>query len=727
MSFFSYLRVELNRLFRSRMTWLVVALSAAAPLAGYGLYKPVYVMTRAVGLVANPLMTGALAGAVLFALLTFFELDRVHRSGTAALTDTIASPLALNSARLVALLAAATAASVLVAAAYLPYTAVRMGANFDAPTYFLFVFVIMLPSLWLAVLASAAFYQVVRRVDLGFVMFISFVLLSMGNWFYDNYLMRWVNPLVPTLSDDFSNAVVFRTAAYNRMFWFSVLTGVWLLSLICVRRYGKGLFGSLAVNLRRRPYMPVLAAGLIVWGCHAYIAQPFIDHSPLEFVQVKKQMDKKFALKDTRLDVVFNTRRGTLSGTAVFRIINENSAPRECRLEINPGYTIDRIVAGGRPLPFKDLRDDTNYVKHIVFDMPAGPENELSVSYHGAPRIWAAMRKVLGHGEIISRRFINVRNAHFEPMLEMPDAKEGIETTGRFTMPGDMVPVVTGDTVKLLSENADGTKTWLGHDTSRGLTLYAGDYVKTELAGAGMPVEFYYSRRHQAVMEKLSAKQVMEYTIAYCTARYGRLPFTPGRPLKIIQNSAFMFGGGAFSNFSVMGETYFSDTNLNDRRNGASSAEVLAHETVHQWWGLSGQCRDDENMDWTNEGVTVYTTYRIAKERFGEEYARKNYVEKWKEAVDDKKKNFYNRHPEYLKILPEKYAAELRSGNIGTGEYSLMPLQIYKAAGLAGGEERMDAILAGLYKNGGETMPPFITYGDFLKACGVSAKELDLE
>lgn len=726
MNFFSYLRVEVNRIFRSRMTWLVMLLSAAAPLAGYGLYKSVYASTRATWIIANPSLAGALAGAVLFALLTLFELDRVHKNHTAALTDTIVSPLVLNVARLLALLAAAAAAAAMAAVVYLPYTVVKMGGNFDAPTYFNCYFLLMLPSLWLAVLASAAFYQVIRRVDLSFVMFISFIMMSLGRWFSDDFIMRWVNPLVPVLSDDFSNAQVFRTASYNRMFWFSILIGALLLSLLCVRRYGKGLWGSLAVN-GRRAYLPVLAAGLIAWGCHAYVAQPYIDHSPLEYVQVKKRMDGKFILKDTQLDVTFNTRRGTLTGTAVFRVLNENSGPRECRLEINPGYMIDRIVAGGRDLAFKDLKDDTNYVKHIVFKMPAGPENELSVFYHGAPKVWSAMRRVLGHGEIISRQFINVRNVHFEPMLEMPDAKGGTETTGRFTIPGDMVPVATGDTVKLLSENADGTKTWLARDTGSGLTLYAGDYVKTELAGAGMPIEFYYSRKHQASMEKLSAKQVMEYTIAYCTARYGRLPFTPGRPLKIIQNSAFMFGGGAFSNFSVMGETYFSDMNLNDRKNGASSAEVLAHETVHQWWGLSGQCRDDENMDWTNEGVTVYTTYRIAKERFGEEYARKNYVEMWKRAVNDRKMNFYNRHPEYLKILPEKYAAELRSGNIGAGEYSLMPLTIYKAAQLVGGDKRMDDILAGLYKNGGETMPPFITYGDFLKACGLNGKELNLE
>ena len=44
---------------------------------------------------------------------------------------------------------------------------------------------------------------------------------------------------------------------------------------------------------------------------------------------------------------------------------------------------------------------------------------------------------------------------------------------------------------------------------------------------------------------------------------------------------------------------------------------------------------------WSAEGLTVYTTYRIVKDLYDEDYAQKNYVESWRQAVDDYNLNFY--------------------------------------------------------------------------------------
>ena len=38
---------------------------------------------------------------------------------------------------------------------------------------------------------------------------------------------------------------------------------------------------------------------------------------------------------------------------------------------------------------------------------------------------------------------------------------------------------------------------------------------------------------------------------------------------------------------------------------------------------------------WSNEGVDVYTTYRLMEEKYGKLYAQQNYVDKWKTAVDE--------------------------------------------------------------------------------------------
>ena len=59
----------------------------------------------------------------------------------------------------------------------------------------------------------------------------------------------------------------------------------------------------------------------------------------------------------------------------------------------------------------------------------------------------------------------------------------------------------------------------------------------------------------------------------------------------------------------------------------------------------------EPDSPWSAEGLTVYTTYRIVKELYGEEYAQTHYIDQWKQEVDDYYLNFYVRHPKYLDIL----------------------------------------------------------------------------
>ena len=86
MKFSSLFRVELGRLFRSRLTWAVLGITAAAPAVGFTFYCPLSGSLNSTAL-ANPALGGSLAGALVFALLTVLELDRVHSSHTDVLTD----------------------------------------------------------------------------------------------------------------------------------------------------------------------------------------------------------------------------------------------------------------------------------------------------------------------------------------------------------------------------------------------------------------------------------------------------------------------------------------------------------------------------------------------------------------------------------------------------------------------------------------------------------------
>ena len=150
---------------------------------------------------------------------------------------------------------------------------------------------------------------------------------------------------------------------------------------------------------------------------------------------------------------------------------------------------------------------------------------------------------------------------------------------------------------------------------------------------------------------------------------------------------------------------------------------MLAHEIIHQWWGLGVSLADMEDANWTDEGMTTYSTYRLMAELKGEEYARANYVEKWERTTSQNAQSFYMRHPEYLAILPEAYAAEVKAAADSVNWYDGTALMSYRAEQKIG-RERLDAALARLYTQGGGELPPYITLGDFLNACDLEEGEI---
>ncbi|MFR8334330.1 MAG: hypothetical protein ACLU9S_19880 [Oscillospiraceae bacterium] len=134
----------------------------------------------------------------------------------------------------------------------------------------------------------------------------------------------------------------------------------------------------------------------------------------------------------------------------------------------------------------------------------------------------------------------------------------------------------------------------------------------------------------------------------------------------------------------------------------------------------------DEESPWSSEGLTTYTTYRIVKELYGPEVAQKDFVDQWQEDVDGYYRNFYVRHPEYLDALPEQYRSNIAGDLRGVRHYSEMALKIQKAEELVGGEAAIDEILRTLFTQEPDPQFPYLTYQNFLDACGLTEEELHL-
>ena len=719
--------LELGRLLQSRLTWLIVLLTVLSPAAGLVLYRPATSTTMLSLYLANPAMAGGVAGGILFGALTVYELDRVSRSRADVLMDAAVSPLTMALTRLLALLAAAVGTLALTMLVWLPVSAGLIGSVFSGVDYALAYGLLMGLALPLSILAAGAAYQFTRRADLSLVLFAAFAALSLTVW-ADDWQLCWLNPCVWALSDDFSNFRVFRSVAWMRLTWLAALAGVWTVSYLCVRQYGKGLFGSLARGVRRA-YRPVIALALLACSGTAYAAQPFIDHSNpdltvMSFYEIPYAEGVTFVSRSAQ--VFPDTAAGTVTGRASYWFENTSGQEQSISFGVNPGYTISNVQVGGADVPFT-VSDYQEYNEaRLEVTIPAEEQVELTMEYSGFPQ--ESLPTMQG-GKELSADYLCLENSALSPrVMNVLPGENGYPAAIEITLPASMTAVPFGSSeAEVVSENDDGTRIWRYEDNGAGGILYAGDYVREDIEAGGMTIQFYYGRKHQSVMEAAGAVDAVKAVVDYCTEHYGKLSFGSGETLKLIQ-SRVAGGGYATDGASLLDEADFTANNLGDAAKGGGAGEVMIHELVHQWWGLGNMFdTSDSTSPWSAEGLTVYTTYRIVKELYGEAYAQEHYVDQWQQAVDDYYLDFYVRCPEYLERLPESVRLNISNSLSGMRQYCEMPLKILKAEQLVGGEEAMDQILNSLFNRELDPMYPYLTYQEFLDACGLTEEDLSLD
>ena len=718
--------LELQRLLQSRLTWLIMALTVLSPVLGLVFYKPATSTTMLSMYLANPAIAGGVAGAILFGLLAIFELDRARRSRVDILTDAVVSPLTTALTRLLALLTAAVLTVGLTMLVWLPISAGLIGSVFTGANYVLAYLLLMGLALPLGILAAAAAYQFTRRTDLSIVLFIAFCALSITVW-ADDWQLCWLNPCVWALSDDFSNFRVFRSVAWMRLTWLAALVGVWTISYLCIRQYGKGIFGSLARSVRRI-YRPAVALALLACSGTTYAAQPFIDNSNpdltvMSFYEIPYAEGVTFLSRSAQ--VFPDTDAGTVTGRASYQFQNTSGQEQSISFGINPGYTISNVQANGTDVPFT-VSDYQEYNEALLeVTIPAEEEVELTMEYSGFPQ--ESMPTMQG-GKELSSEYLCLENSALSPrVMNVLPGEAGYPTTIEITLPASMIAIpFSSSEAEVISENEDGTRTWRYEANSAGGILYAGDYICEQIEAGGMTIEFYYGRKHQAVMEEAGAVDAVKAVVDYCTEHYGKLSYGTGDTLKLIQ-SRVAGGGYAVDGASLLDEADFTAANLGDVQKGGGAGEVMIHELVHQWWGLGNMFDTvDSTSPWSAEGLTVYTTYRIVKELYGEDYAREHYVDQWQQAVDDYYLNYYVRHPEYLEMLPENEQLAISNSLSQVRQYNEMPLKILKAEQLVGGEDAMDQILYNLFNRELDPAYPYLTCQDFLDACHLTEEDLNL-
>lgn len=721
--------LEFGRLLQNRLTWLMILLTVISPAAGLFLYKPATATTMLSLYLANPAIAGGVVGGILFGLLTIFELDRVSRSRADVLMDAAVSPLTMALVRLLALLAVAVVTVALTMLVWLPISMHLIGSVFGGMDYVLAYLLLMGLALPLSILAAAAAYQFTRRVDLSLVLFAAFAALSLTVW-ADDWQLCWLNPCVWALSDDFSNFRIFRSVAWMRLTWLAALAGVWTVSYLCIRQYGKGVLGSLAASVRRI-YRPAIALLLLVCSGTAYAAQPLVDQSnPDEMAMTFYEVPyaENVVCTGRSAQVFPNTSTGSLSGTASYQFQNTSGQKQNVAFGINPGYTISNVQVNGADVPFSVSEYQEYNEAMLEVTIPVDEQAELVMEYSGFPQESRNMSTMQGSKEI-STEYLCLENSALSPrLMNVMPGENGYPATIEITLPASMTAIPFGSSeAEVIAEHDNSTKTWRYEANGTGGILYAGDYICENIEAGGMTIEFYYGRKHQSVMEAAGAVEAVKSVVDYCTEHYGSLSFGTGETLKLIQ-SRVTGGGYATNGASLLDEADFTADNLGNADKGGGAGEVMIHELVHQWWGLGNMFdTSDATSPWSAEGLTVYTTYRIVKELYGDAYAQEHYIDQWQQAVDDYYLDFYVRNPDYLANLPEDKQLEITGNLTYVRQYCEMPLKILKAEQLVGGEDAFDQILNRLFNRELDPMYPYLTYQDFLNACGLAEEDLNLD
>ncbi len=729
--------IEMRRLLRKKSFWLIVFFCCLLPFLGV---IPMTFTTEILSnkYIANPVLVSAAAGGILWALLTVIEASRVHRTGTDVLTDAVSSPTALPAARMAAQLILSAGAACLCMLIWIPYTAHKMEYLFSLRFYVLNYLILLLPSWWISMLMMESIYQFTRRAEAAGLIYA----LLCGCCLLPNvmlsYSLRWLCPTVTTYSDAFTTYWPLRVAAYSRVIWLGVTASLYLLSLMSVRKNQRGFLASFLCGCKNG-ILPALAAVLI--ACSALLGrmQPFVDHGKMYFedrdrLYANHSQKNNLTAVNANYTVTPHCAEGTVSGEAVYQLKNNSGysiTDPTFSVLLNPGYQIDSFTMNGMPVQYEMNPDVHDNDREIRFTLPQPCEGELKMSYHGMPAQQRSNMPFLIMSTVDPDYVALYRTSALPMMLDILISGYGAQYS--IILPENLTPFLDYQRMTSYEPDGNGNNIWsmpLQMDTI--FNLQAGKYRTKQFEAGGIDVDFSYGGIYEDVVEKEDICGAVKATINYCTEHYGPIRHSVEDRLSLLQTSEMIPGGWASYGWSTWFEHTLTPETMSDSEKGASGKEVFMHEMIHQWWGELGVSFTEEEL-WSCEGMTVYSTYRLAKELYGEQYAKKYYVEKWLDNVKQQDRNFYNRHPEYIDKLPAFLRIKLDRENDSVNHYSRMALMLLQAERLLGGEAAMDEKLHEIYNKytemeaDGDYNTDAVSFDDFLTLCGLREEELRVD
>ncbi len=727
---------EVRRILSERLTWLFMALTVTGAvwfcLNGTG-------RTASDAFMVSAAQSSAFLGAFLFMLLSVVQFHRDYKNHTDVIVLTSTDPIHHQIRRTLALLCVAVVTTLLITLFSLPYSMVKTGDYFQLATFLTAWCLIFFGTLVFTILLSAGFYLLTKRVEATCIIMAGLILLSVmleGMYALNpSYLFYWVQTTAGDFSDLITNQFQIDMLVWNRLFCLLAALGIWVLGLCSVRRYGRGLLGSLFAN-SRRVWMPLcLVAMLLLFGV-SYAFEPIFDDSkPMDysgmmssgtgittFVGSAPEVgNPNLTLTNKSFNLEVDTKGRTLSGLAIYKLSSSSGSPQTLPLKMNTGLYIDDVVINGEK--GKAIRGETGEVSTANWgiELPAADEYEITLAYSGRMMNDNTILQRASNG--ISEGYVWLPTAGVSPSIDV-NVADSASFSGSLSLDENLEPVFAGGRVEK-DITKDGKTGWkfTGSAGTQGTRMFAAEYMTRTFEAGGLTIEFKYFKKHDKSLTDMDAINVIKAAIDYFTEAYGPLIYS--ERLTMLELPAYVSGGFASDNMSAMDETSFNAAGYlpvasltPDSRGGI---DVLVHEIAHQWWGLATMPIQDGVSSWSAEGITCYSTYRFMEQYYGKEYAEERFLKVWQKGWNTYQNAFYIQHPEYLAKLSEGDASNVMGSFVNISLYDIMPLMMLKGEEALGGTAQFQKKLAELYQS---HLGQPITYDDFLTATGLTKEAI---
>lgn len=738
---------EINRLLRVRTTWLFLAAIMLAPILlstdmlglgnnYYGTMSNVFILL--------PAKQAAFIGASAALFLTLMELHRMAKYRMNTIIETATNPVG-NSLRQTAALILAAALSVFAAlCVLLPYTLMTMGSVFKILPFVACWIYIYFGAILITILLASGFYMITRSLDISFIMMGILIVISLFSTRNSSYLLFWVQTTVSYLSDATESILQIDVILYNRLVWLLASSAVYVFGLAGIRRYGKNLFDSILLSLRK-VVLPSLAIVLSLSCLFSIFNEPFFDNGPI--IKSKRAVDpdtgiivynydeKSFKVDraqnnavyfmNNTADIIVDTNKRLVKGEATYTVRNSSGKEQDVPFSISPGLDFLEIYENDVKIDFakNELDNFAESVYHLK--LTADEEATLRIVYEGYPR---DSRDYQVRGRGITDKFV------FIPYIyPAPKTNTKFRMNCTLSLPQNLMPIMENTALKEVSSKKEGYKTY-EYKSNRPLPnwLFAGEYHVEKIYAGGLEIDFVYLKGREKAIKDSGAISVVADVVDFFTEKFGPLDFHD-MPFIIAElDVSFVSGGWGLGNMSVFGETLFAGTAYKSPSKqanieGGSGIGVAVHEIAHQWWGSSPDSvflEEDGNSPWSSEGLAVYSTYLYMKERYGEEYAKREFVDLWTKNTKKMQNAFYLTHLQYASKLPENDAADIYTAFASTTRYELMPYLLLKAEKLTGGEAVFVASLKNIRQKYRQQR---LSYAQFLKELGLTKEGMRID